>query len=170
MTTPRFHTEKADGLYQPIPFLFVTRRMCAEILAEREAILDAQPAATRKKQQALFEEAYFARFRVRLPEIRARLVNLNTSVIGERPDIDLSVLIDPTGRLGSVEATLVETRPVWFDGGFRDTPVYAREKLPADAAIEGPAILEQLDCTTVLEPRDRARGDADGNIIIEVGS
>lgn len=54
MTTPRFHTEKADGLYQPIPFLFVTQRMCAEILAEREAILDAQPAATRKKQQALF--------------------------------------------------------------------------------------------------------------------
>lgn len=128
------------------------------------------PAIGRNELQALFEEAYFARFRVRLPEIRARLVNLNTSVIGERPDIDLSVLIDPTGRLGSVEAALVETRPVWFDGGFRDTPVYAREKLPADAAIEGPAILEQLDCTTVLEPRDRARGDADGNIIIEVGS
>ena len=128
------------------------------------------PAIGRDALQALFEEAYFARFRVRLPEIRARLVNLNTSVIGERPDIDLSVLIDPDGRLGTVEAARTGARPVWFDGGFRDTPVYAREKLPADASIDGPAILEQLDCTTVLEPGDRARGDADGNIIIEVGS
>ncbi len=54
MTTPRFHTEKSDGLYQPIPFLFVTRRMCADIQAEREAILGAQSAEARKKQQALF--------------------------------------------------------------------------------------------------------------------
>jgi N-methylhydantoinase A len=32
-----------------------------------------------------------------------------------------------------------------------------REKLPLDAIIEGPAILEQMDATTVLEPGDRAR-------------
>ena len=50
-----------------------------------------------------------------------------------------------------------------------NTPVYDRERLPLDAAIEGPAILEQMDCTTVLEPGDRARSDADGNLIIEVG-
>ena len=60
-------------------------------------------------------------------------------------------------------------RPVWFDGGWRDTPVYPREKLPLDAVIEGPAILEQLDATTVLEPGDRATSDADGNLIIEIG-
>ena len=127
-------------------------------------------AIGRAQLQALFEEAYFARFRVRLPEIRARLVNLNTSVIGERPEIDLSVLIDPAGRLATLEAARIETRPVWFDGGVVDTPVYAREKLPLDAVITGPAILEQLDCTTVIEPGDRAYGDADGNIIIEVSA
>ena len=53
-TLPRFHIRKNDGLYQPIPFLFVTERMCAEILAEREEIMAAMPAATRKRQQALF--------------------------------------------------------------------------------------------------------------------
>lgn len=54
MKLPRFHTAKSDGLYQPIPFLFVTERMCSEILAEREALMAAMPAATRKRQQALF--------------------------------------------------------------------------------------------------------------------
>ena len=54
MRAPRFHAQKADGLYQPIPFLFVTARMCGEILAEREEIMAAMPAATRKRQQTLF--------------------------------------------------------------------------------------------------------------------
>ena len=119
--------------------------------------------------QALFEEAYFARFKVSLPEIRANLVNLNTSVIGARPELDLSTLIDPAGRAATLDGALVETRPVWFAGKWHDTPVYAREKLPLDAKIEGPAILEQLDATTVLEPGDAARSDGDGNLIVEVG-
>ena len=34
MKSPRFHAQKADGLYQPIPFIFVTERMCREILDE----------------------------------------------------------------------------------------------------------------------------------------
>jgi N-methylhydantoinase A len=124
---------------------------------------------TRAELQALFEKAYFARFRVELPEIRANLVNLNTSVTGVRPAVDLSRLIDPAGRAATLAGALTETRPVWFDGIFRNTPIYAREKLPLDAEIVGPAILEQMDATTVLEPGDRARSDADGNLIIEVG-
>jgi N-methylhydantoinase A len=119
--------------------------------------------------QALFEKAYFARFKVELPEIRANLVNLNTSVTGIRPAVDLSRLIDPAGRAADLKGALNEVRPVWFDGAWRDTPVYAREKLPLDAVIDGPAILEQMDATTVLEPGDRATSDADGNIVIEVG-
>jgi N-methylhydantoinase A len=119
--------------------------------------------------QRLFEEAYFARFRVQLPEIRANLVNLNTSVIGLRPAVDLSRLIDPDGRAQTLEAALREIRPVWYDGTWHETPVYSREKLPLDAVIQGPAILEQMDATTVLEPGDWATTDADGNIVIEVG-
>ncbi len=37
------------------------------------------------------------------------------------------------------------------------------------AEIAGPAILEQMDATTVMEPGDRGRSDSDGNLIIEVG-
>ena len=52
-TLPRFHIRKNDGLYQPIPFLFVTERMCAEILAARGEIGGELPEAARKRQQAL---------------------------------------------------------------------------------------------------------------------
>lgn len=126
------------------------------------------PDVNRETLQQLFEEAYFARFKVRLPEIRANLVNLNTSVIGVRAGIDLASLIDPAGRKATLDEALSETRRVWFSGEWHETPVYAREKLPLDAVIEGPAILEQLDTTTVIEPGDRAGSDKDGNIIITV--
>ncbi|TPL19490.1 MULTISPECIES: hydantoinase/oxoprolinase family protein [unclassified Mesorhizobium] len=126
-------------------------------------------SVTRQELQALFEKAYFARFKVELPEIRANLVNLNTSVTGVRPAIDLSRLIDPAGRAKTLDEARREIRPVWYSGRWHDTPVYAREELPLDVIIEGPAILEQMDATTVLEPGDRARSDADGNIIIDIG-
>mgnify|MGYP005827983811 CR=1 FL=1 len=116
--------------------------------------------------QARFEAAYWARFKVELPEIRAALVNLNTSVVGERPEMDLSRLIDPAGRKAVAEAT--EMRRVWF-GGWRDVPVYWRDHLPLDWSKEGPLIVEQMDTTLVVEPGCRVRGDADGNLVVEVG-
>lgn len=120
--------------------------------------------------QDLFEKAYFSRFKVELPEIRANLVNLNTSVIGVRPEVDLSALIDPAGRAPTLKKARLEIRPVWYDGTWHDTPVYARDSLPLEAVIKGPAIIEQMDATTVLEPGDKATSDADGNLIVEVGS
>ena len=92
--------------------------------------------------QSAFEEVYFNRFRVRLPEIRAQIVNVNTSVTGRRPEVDLAGLIDNSARAGSVAAAQTSSRPVWFGAdsggsGWQDTPVYAREKLPLDAACPG---------------------------------
>jgi N-methylhydantoinase A len=127
------------------------------------------PAIRRDALQALFEAAYFARFKVRLPEIRASLVNLNSSVIGVRPPLDLSTLIDPAGRRQSLADATIETRSVWFGGTWHETPAYRREWLPLEATIAGPAIVEQLDATTVIEPGDLVRQDGDGNMIIEVG-
>ena len=49
---------------------------------------------SREAMQALFEAAYFARFQVRLPEIKAVLVNLVTSVIGRRRAFPIASLID----------------------------------------------------------------------------
>ena len=125
------------------------------------------PSATpdRAELQRLFEAAYQFRFRVDLPTIRANLVNLNVSVIGERPALDLSRLIDPEGRKEQAEPT--STRRVWFDG-WHEVPVYWRDSLPLKINLQGPAIIEQMDTTIVIDPGARVASDADGNLIIEV--
>lgn len=115
--------------------------------------------------QRLFEAAYHARFRVDLPTIRANLVNLNVSVIGERPALDLSRLIEPAGRKATAEPS--GHRKVWF-AGWQDTPVFWRDHLPLKIDLQGPAIIEQMDTTIVIDPGTNVTSDADGNLIIEV--
>ncbi|MEM7522218.1 MAG: hydantoinase/oxoprolinase family protein [Pseudomonadota bacterium] len=123
----------------------------------------SDPAALRDA----FETVYEARFGILLPEARANLVNVNTSVIGVRPPLDLSALIDPSGREATLDAALTGRRQVHF-GEWIDTPLYRRDRLPTAFELSGPAILEQMDTTVLIEPGDRARGDATGNVIIEV--
>ena len=65
---------------------------------------------------------------------------------------------DPTGE-----------RPVWFEGtGWVDTPLYDRAMLPAGTEIAGPAIIDQLDSTTVVPPGTRAEIDEWHNILIHL--
>lgn len=99
--------------------------------------------------------------------IRANLVNLNVSVIGERPGLDLSRLIDPAGRRAQAEPA--SSRKVWFDG-WQDALVYWRDHLPLVIDLQGPAIIEQMDTITVIDPGARVTSDADGNLIIEIGT
>ncbi len=120
--------------------------------------------------QAAFERVYFDRFRVRLPEIRANLVNLNTSVIGVRPEIDLAILIDSDARAATLDEARTGTRRVHFDTGWHETPIYRRDHLPAAAAFTGPAVVEQMDTTIIIEPGDHVSQDRDGNLIVEVAS
>lgn len=127
-----------------------------------------RPDISPKDLKALFEQVYYARFRVRLETARATLVNVNTSVIGQRPPLDLSTLIDPAGRKTQAEAQ-TGRRAVRFGGHVHDTPVYWRDHLPLDVALTGPAIIEQMDTTILIEPGDMATGDAQGNILIHVG-
>ncbi|MEM7056594.1 MAG: hydantoinase/oxoprolinase family protein [Pseudomonadota bacterium] len=115
--------------------------------------------------QRLFEQAYHARFHVDLPEIRAQLVNLNVSVVGRRPEVDLAALIDDDGRAITLKEAEIEHRQVMFQDWI-GTPVYDRTRLPLEAEIVGPAILEQMDATIVVEPGDRLNQDRDGNLII----
>ena len=125
--------------------------------------------ATREEIQEIFEKAYFDRFQVKLPEIRANLVNLKTSVIGERPDFDLGRIMDARLRAKTVENARIGTRQVWFDGEWLETAIYARDKLPSGGQFVGPAIVEQMDTTIVVEPGNTVLVDEDGNLSIEIG-
>jgi N-methylhydantoinase A len=115
-----------------------------------------------------FAAAYWRRFGIELAEIPPVLVNLHTAVIGARPEISLAALA-ATERAPTLKAAQVGERRVWFADGWHETPIYARDRLPKQATFAGPAILEQLDCTTVIEPGDKVRQDALGNLLIAVG-
>jgi N-methylhydantoinase A len=125
-------------------------------------------AITRAELRAAFEAAYWKRFGVALPEIRPVLVNLHTAVIGRRKPVDLAAIAAarPAATLADARRTM---RRVWFaDGGWVETPIYTRERLPAAARFEGPAIVEQLDCTAVIEPGNSVEVDPIGNLIVSV--
>jgi N-methylhydantoinase A len=114
-----------------------------------------------------FEKAYWERFGVELGEMRAQVVSLRTAVIGHRRPVSLDGLI-ALEAASAGGAQPAGHRRAWFDGGWHDTPVYRREQLGVGAELTGPAIVEQLDTTTVIEPGDRVRVDAFGNLEITV--
>jgi len=120
-------------------------------------------AVTRAMLGEAFEATYRAAFGRTLPGIAIRLVNLRVAAIGRRPHFDFSALAP--GKDASMEAAFRGTRPVWF-GGWRESRIYDRLALPAGAEIAGPAILEQPDATTVIDPGLLARVDDFGNVIV----
>ena len=62
-------------------------------------------------------------------------------------------------------------RQVYFRGRAPlATPVYDRLRLRPGQRIEGPAVIEQLDATTLLHPGDRMTVDGSGNLLVEVGT
>lgn len=112
-----------------------------------------------------FEAAYAQAFSRLLPGIPVRIVNLRTAAIGRRPAFDLKALAPPADS--TQEAARRGTRPVWFDGGWHEATIWDRLSLPVGARVPGPAILEQADATTVIDPGLAARVDDFGNLIVE---
>lgn len=63
----------------------------------------------------------------------------------------------------------VETRPVWFAADAAvAAPVFDRRALRPGHRLEGPAVIDQLDATTIVFPGDRARVDGYGNLLLEL--
>jgi N-methylhydantoinase A len=112
-----------------------------------------------------FEVAYRTSFSRLLPGLAIRIVTLRVAAIGRRPAFDFAAFAPRPDA--SVEAARRGTRQVWFDGGWRETAIFARLDLPAGAFVAGPAILEQPDATTVIEPGLLGRIDGLGNLIVE---
>lgn len=68
---------------------------------------------------------------------------------------------------GSRSAARVDERSVVFDATPIVTAVYARDRLPSDVALEGPALIEEAGTTTIVPPGFRARVDAHANLLLE---
>ncbi|MBE04379.1 MAG: hypothetical protein CMD67_04495 [Gammaproteobacteria bacterium] len=59
------------------------------------------------------------------------------------------------------------TREVYFESeGFIDTPVYRRETIGLGKKIKGPAIIEEMDSTTLVHPGCSLQIGVDGSLLI----
>jgi N-methylhydantoinase A len=115
---------------------------------------------------AMFHREHRRLYTYDLPAAPVELVNLRVTAIGLLPRLDA-----PAGRPGGGDRheAMTETRPVYFAerDGFAPTPCYARHRLRPGTALDGPAIVDQDDATTVVAPGFRARVDAAGNLVLE---
>lgn len=70
------------------------------------------------------------------------------------------------------EVALKERRRVYFGKSVGEIlcPVYSRESLNAGHTIDGPAIVEQMDSTTLVYPNQRIQVDPYKNLIISISS
>ena len=59
------------------------------------------------------------------------------------------------------------TSDVYFEDGYRETAIYDRLRLSPGNRIDGPAIITQPDCTTVLAPGQQLEIDRFGNLVIQ---
>jgi len=115
-------------------------------------------AATVERFHAQHEQLYTFAQRDTVVEI----VNLRVAAACELETPRMAEL-PSGGALADAEAA---RHDVWFDDGPVNVPIYNRTKLGAGARIVGPAVVMQLDATTVILPGETAVADKFGNLIV----
>ena len=111
-----------------------------------------------------FEDRYRQVYGRPLEGIPIRVLNLRVSTLGHRPKFDLALLAPADGV--SLEQVHVDTRPVWFNDTWHETPIYDRLPMSVGVTVPGPAILEQPDTTIFIEPDLKGDVDRFGNLLI----
>jgi N-methylhydantoinase A len=109
-----------------------------------------------------FEAEHERQYGFALPGEAVELINLRATAMRE----------EKPPRVWSFPAVGGEPgyRPVWFgDDGPVSCAVYRREQIPSGAVLDGPAIVEDADSTTVVFAGDTVRADESGVLILQLG-
>jgi N-methylhydantoinase A len=116
-----------------------------------------------------FHQAHERVYGYRTPEATIEAVTFRAEARGEAPRVELY-----TSPLGdkNPEAAHIGTRESCFDpaSGYERVRVYDRSLLVPGNTITGPAIVEQMDTTTVLLPGDVLTVDTYRNLVIQIGA
>ncbi len=112
-----------------------------------------------------FEAAYRAEFGNTLADVPATLVSVQAVVSAPPP----GRVVRSPGDVVARPATPARRRPVHF-GAWLDTAIYDRRALEPGMSFAGPAVVEQADTTTIVEPGMRASVDGFGNLQVEANS
>lgn len=112
-----------------------------------------------------FRDVHTREYGYAIPGRTVEIVNCRLQAIGKVPRAPLS-----RQRAAAAENPCVGRRPVYFgqDHGWVETDILARERLPLDTPMQGPAIIDEMSSTTVVPPGHPFRIDPIGNIVIEV--
>jgi N-methylhydantoinase A len=110
------------------------------------------------KFHTLHERLY--RFRL---DAACEIVNLRAVALGKGASLTL-----PEGTLDgpSPKNALSDEHKIYFDGKFFATPIYDRSKLQPGNRMPGPAIVTEMDSTTVILPNFTGEVDRYFNILI----
>jgi N-methylhydantoinase A len=96
------------------------------------------------------------------PDTPVEIVTLRVNAEGAMPRPAIPAL----PKAGALADAKVGEQSVDFDGEAGMAPIYDRIRLGAGARIEGPAIVRQLDSTTVLFPGQTAEVHSYGSLIV----
>ena len=108
---------------------------------------------------AAFHAEHQRRFGYRMPDRPVEIVSARLTALSPRPSAP------PEQVVGATAPGEPASRPVWFTGsGFVQTQVLVREAVRG--VVSGPAIIEQMDTTTVVPPDWTARVDVVGNLLL----
>lgn len=127
-----------------------------EVPIEVDTFTDAEIATMLDSFHSMHE----ARFGFRLSD-HMEIVNFLVTGAARTGQLEFPVIAEAV-----TPAMPVSRRPVWFDEGWVDTPVYARDGLRCGHAISGPALIEENASVTVLDPAKSLTVDRHGNLII----
>lgn len=78
-------------------------------------------------------------------------------------DADISI----AEGTGDIDAARIHESRFYFEGSWHDAAIYNRAGLGAGDVVPGPAIVSEMDSTTVVLPGYRATVDRVGNLLIE---
>jgi N-methylhydantoinase A len=68
---------------------------------------------------------------------------------------------------GNVSPALIHQSRFFYEGDWHEAGIYDRGRLGADDVVAGPAIVSEMDSTTVVLPGHSATVDAVGNLLIQ---
>jgi N-methylhydantoinase A len=131
------------------------------------ALIEGIDHATVRRLGALFHEKHLCLFGHDSPDSEVEFMTLSASAVGPRQKSEM-----PQIAAGGADPRPAHkgTRRVYFEeaGGYVDCDTYERALLTAGNVIAGPAIIEQMDTTTVIPPGEAARVDRFGTLIVEL--
>ncbi len=111
---------------------------------------------------AQFDEMHRQLFTFALEEEK-ELVNLRAVAQG-KPTTVKAAVIEKGGK--SAKSAIIHETTVFVDGKDRKANLYHRSKLKAGNEIPGPAVVLEMDSTTLILPEHTGKVDEFGNIII----